>query len=88
MSRTISDSEADLWALTTLVDPRRDTLIADATPIDYLDFSSSVAGLGSKMGIEATNKWPTETNREWGTPITMSEAVKQRVDALCHELKL
>ena len=77
-----------IWAVTTRVDPRRDTLIADSTPIDYLDFASPVAGLGSKMGIDATNKWPAETQRQWGTPIAMDEAVKQRVDALWRELKL
>jgi 4-hydroxy-3-polyprenylbenzoate decarboxylase len=77
-----------IWALTTRVDPRRDTLIADATPIDYLDFASPIAGLGSKMGIDATNKWPQETDRRWGTPIAMSEDVKQRVDAIWRELGL
>jgi 4-hydroxy-3-polyprenylbenzoate decarboxylase len=77
-----------IWALSTRVDPARDTLIADNTPIDYLDFASPVAGLGSKMGIDATNKWPTETAREWGRPIVMDEAVKQRVDAMWRELDL
>jgi 4-hydroxy-3-polyprenylbenzoate decarboxylase len=77
-----------IWAMTTRVDPRRDTLIADATPIDYLDFASPVAGLGSKMGIDATNKWPQETDRQWGTPIMMSEEVKRRVDALWRDLDL
>jgi 4-hydroxy-3-polyprenylbenzoate decarboxylase len=77
-----------MWALATRVDPRRDTLIADATPIDYLDFASPVAGLGSKMGIDATHKWPAETDRKWGTPIAMSEDVKQRVDALWRDLGL
>jgi 4-hydroxy-3-polyprenylbenzoate decarboxylase len=74
--------------MTTRVDPKRDTLIAEATPIDYLDFASPVAGLGSKMGIDATNKWPAETSREWGTPIAMSPEVKQRVDALWSQLGL
>jgi 4-hydroxy-3-polyprenylbenzoate decarboxylase len=74
--------------LTTRVDPRRDTLIADATAIDYLDFASPVAGLGSKMGIDATNKWPGETERKWGTPIAMDEAVRRRIDALMGELGL
>ena len=68
--------------MTTRVDPRRDTLIADATPMDYLDFASPVAGLGSKMGIDATNKWPAETDRQWGTPIAMDAAVKKRVDEI------
>ncbi len=71
-----------IWALTTRVDAARDTLIAENTPIDYLDFASPVASLGSKMGIDATNKWPGETNREWGRPIAMDAAVKQRIDDL------
>ncbi len=77
-----------IWAMTTRVDAARDTLIAENTPIDYLDFASPVAGLGSKMGLDATNKWPGETNREWGTPIAMDPEVKQRVDALWPELGL
>ena len=84
----VRDWKEVMWALTTRVDPRRDTLIADATPIDYLDFASPVAGLGSKMGIDATNKWPAETDRKWGTPIAMSEEVKRRVDALWRDLGL
>jgi 4-hydroxy-3-polyprenylbenzoate decarboxylase len=84
----VRDWKEVIWALTTRVDPKRDTLIADATPIDYLDFASPVAGLGSKMGIDATHKWPAETNREWGRPIAMSEAVKQRVDGLWAQLGL
>ena len=71
-----------MWALTTRVDPARDTLLVENTPIDYLDFASPVSGLGSKMGIDATNKWPGETSREWGTAISMSDAVKRKVDAL------
>ena len=71
-----------MWALTTRVDAARDTLIAENTPIDSLDFASPVSGLGSKMGIDATNKWPGETTRDWGRPIEMDPAVKQRVDAL------
>jgi len=77
-----------VWAITTRVDPARDTLIAENTPIDYLDFASPVAGLGSKMGIDATSKWPGETARRWGTPIAMDQAVKRRVDALWRELGL
>jgi 4-hydroxy-3-polyprenylbenzoate decarboxylase len=84
----VRDWKEVIWALSTRVDPRRDTLIADATPIDYLDFASPVAGLGSKMGIDATAKWPQETDRQWGTPIAMSEAVKARVDALWKDLGL
>jgi len=77
-----------IWAITTRVDPARDTLIAENTPIDYLDFASPVSGLGSKMGIDATNKWPGETSRTWGRPIVMDDAVKKRVDALWRELGL
>ena len=77
-----------MWALTTRVDPARDTLLVENTPIDYLDFASPVSGLGSKMGIDATNKWAGETAREWGTPIRMREDVKQRVDALWDGLGL
>ena len=62
----IRDWHEVVWALTTRVDPARDTLIVESTPIDYLDFASPVAGLGSKMGIDATHKWPGETQREWG----------------------
>jgi 4-hydroxy-3-polyprenylbenzoate decarboxylase len=77
-----------VWAITTRVDPARDTLIAENTPIDYLDFASPVAGLGSKMGIDATHKWPGETSRTWGRQIAMDKEVKRRVDALWKELKL
>ncbi len=84
----IRDWKEVIWALTTRVDAARDTLIAENTPIDYLDFASPVASLGSKMGIDATNKWPGETQREWGRPIVMDEAVKQRVDELWNKLGL
>jgi 4-hydroxy-3-polyprenylbenzoate decarboxylase len=77
-----------IWALTTSVDAARDTLIAENTPIDYLDCASPVAGQGSKMGIDATNKWPGETNREWGRPIAMDATVKTRIDTLWSELGL
>ncbi len=77
-----------IWALTTRVDPARDTLLVENTPIDYLDFASPVSGLGSKMGIDATHKWPGETTRQWGTPIRMDEAVKRRIDALWSDLGL
>ncbi len=77
-----------IWALTTRVDPARDVLLVENTPIDYLDFASPVSGLGSKMGIDATNKWPGETSREWGTPIVMDAEVKRRVDALWSGLGL
>ncbi|MHB1085718.1 MAG: 4-hydroxy-3-polyprenylbenzoate decarboxylase [Thiobacillus sp.] len=84
----VRDWKEVMWALTTRVDPARDTLLVENTPIDYLDFASPVSGLGSKMGIDATNKWPGETAREWGTPIVMDEAVKARVDAMWGELGL
>ena len=84
----VRDWNEVMWAITTRVDPARDTLLVENTPIDYLDFASPVSGLGSKMGIDATNKWPGETTREWGTPIAMSDAVKQRVDALWPSLGL
>ena len=75
-----------IWAITTRMDPSRDTTLVESTPIDYLDFASPVSGLGSKMGMDATNKWPGETDREWGEPIVMDEAVKVRVDELWAEL--
>lgn len=71
-----------IWAISTRMDPARDTTILENTPIDYLDFASPVSGLGSKMGFDATNKWPGETDREWGRPIVMDQAVKKRVDQL------
>ena len=77
-----------IWAMTTRMDPGRDTTIIDSTPIDYLDFASPVAGLGSKMGFDATNKFPGETDREWGTPITMDEDVKKRVDDIWDSLEI
>lgn len=77
-----------IWAMTTRMDPARDTTLVENTPIDYLDFASPVSGLGSKMGMDATNKWPGETDREWGEPIVMSEEVKQRVDQLWDELNI
>ncbi len=84
----IRDWKEVIWAMTTRTDAARDTLIVENTPIDYLDFASPVAGLGSKMGIDATNKWPGETQREWGRPIAMDAAVKQRVDAVWDQLGL
>ena len=84
----VRDWKEVVWALTTRVDAARDTLIAQNTPIDYLDFASPVAGLGSKMGIDATNKWPGETSREWGRAISMDETVKRRVDELWKEMGL
>ena len=84
----VRDWKEVVWAITTRVDPARDTLIAEHTPIDYLDFASPVSGLGSKMGIDATNKWPGETSRTWGRPIAMDAGVKARVDGLWKELGL
>jgi len=77
-----------IWTLSTRVDPARDTVIVENTPIDYLDFASPVSGLGAKMGLDATNKWPGETERAWGRPIVMSPEVKRRVDALWAQLGL
>lgn len=82
----VRDWKEVIWAITTRVDPTRDTVMVDNTPIDYLDFASPISGLGSKMGIDATNKWPGETNREWGTPIVMDEAVKRKVDEIWGQL--
>jgi 4-hydroxy-3-polyprenylbenzoate decarboxylase len=84
----IRDWKDVIWAMTTRMDATRDTMLVDNTPIDYLDFASPVAGLGSKMGLDATNKWPGETHREWGTPITHDPVVKARVDAMWAELGL
>ncbi len=78
----VRDWKDVIWAISTRVDPARDILIAENTPIDYLDFASPVSGLGSKMGMDATNKWPGETSRNWGKPISMDAGVKRRVDEL------
>ena len=75
-----------IWAMTTRMDPRRDSVFIDNTPIDYLDFASPVAGLGSKVGMDATNKWEGETDREWGSSIQMSDDVKAKVDDLWDSL--
>jgi 4-hydroxy-3-polyprenylbenzoate decarboxylase len=80
--------EEVIWAMTTRVDPLRDTLLVDNTPIDYLDFASPVSGLGSKMGMDATNKWPGETSRVWGRPIEMSADIKVKVDRIWQQLGL
>lgn len=77
-----------IWAITTRMDPARDTLLIENTPIDYLDFASPVSGLGSKMGLDATNKWPGETSREWGRPITMDQRVCTRIDEIWDELAI
>lgn len=75
-----------IWAITTRMDPVRDLTLLENTPIDYLDFASPVSGLGSKVGFDATNKWPGETNREWGRPIAMSDAVIQKVNGMWEQL--
>jgi len=75
-----------IWAMTTRMDPARDTTLIENTPIDYLDFASPVSGLGSKMGLDATNKWPGETTRQWGHPIKMTEEICRKVDELWESL--
>ena len=82
----VRDWQDVIWAMTTRMDPRRDSVFVDNTPIDYLDFASPVAGLGSKVGFDATNKWQGETDREWGAPIRMDESVSERVEAMWDEL--
>ncbi len=75
-----------IWAITTRMDPARDLTILENTPIDYLDFASPVSGLGSKVGFDATNKWPGETNREWGKPIVMSKDITKKIDKIWDSL--
>ena len=82
----IRDWKEVIWAITTRMDPVRDTTLVEHTPIDYLDFASPVSGLGGKMGLDATNKWPGETVREWGRTIRMDEAVSRRVQCWVDEL--
>jgi len=89
----VTDADIDIrswqdviWAVTTRMDPVRDTTLVDHTPIDYLDFASPVSGLGGKMGLDATSKWPGETRREWGRPIVMDAAVEERVSGLFDEI--
>lgn len=84
----IRDWKDVVWAITTRMDPARDLTIIEHTPIDYLDFASPTAGLGSKVGFDATNKWPGETNRQWGRPIVMDKEVKRRIDELWPSLNL
>ncbi|VFR67144.1 3-polyprenyl-4-hydroxybenzoate carboxy-lyase [plant metagenome] len=84
----VRDWKEVVWAMTTRMDPVRDIVTVENTPIDYLDFASPVSGLGGKLGMDATNKWPGETQREWGRAIKMDDAVKQRVDAMWGELGL
>ena len=75
-----------VWAISTRVDPARDSLLMENTPIDYLDFATPVSGLGSKLGVDATRKWPAESAREWGRPITLDPKVEQRMDAVWTQL--
>ena len=82
----VRDWKDVVWAMTTRMDPARDTTIVENTPIDYLDFASPVSGLGGKIGFDATNKWKGETTREWGRPIRMCDDVRQRIDAIWGEL--
>jgi 4-hydroxy-3-polyprenylbenzoate decarboxylase len=82
----VRDWREVIWAVTTRMDPVRDATLVEHTPIDYLDFASPVSGLGGKMGLDATHKWPGETAREWGRPIEMDKAVMQRVDGLFDEV--
>ncbi len=84
----IRDWKQVIWAITTRTDPARDILITKNTPIDYLDFASPISGLGSKLGLDSTGKFPTETNRKWGSPIAMEKSVKERINAMWDQLKL
>ena len=84
----VRDWKEVVWAVTTRVDPARDTTLVENTPIDYLDFASPAAGLGSKLGVDATNKWPGETARRWGRPIVMDSEVRRKVDLIWPELGL
>jgi 4-hydroxy-3-polyprenylbenzoate decarboxylase len=77
-----------IWAIATRMDPARDLTIVENTPIDYLDFASPVSGLGAKIGLDATDKWPGEVNREWGRKIRMSDEVVKKVDAMWKDLGL
>jgi len=84
----VRDWKDIIWAMTTRMDPARDTTIVENTPIDYLDFASPVSGLGSKIGFDATNKWQGETERAWGRPICMDASVKEHIDAIWDSLGL
>lgn len=84
----VRDWKEVIWAITTRMDPVRDTVLIDHTPIDYLDFASPVSGLGGKMGLDATNKWQGETQREWGRIIKKDDAITQKINTLWQELGL
>ena len=77
-----------MWAISTRMDPKRDVTFIENTPIDYLDFASPISGLGSKMGLDATNKWAGETTREWGNVIKKDAKVVEHIDTIWHELGL
>jgi 4-hydroxy-3-polyprenylbenzoate decarboxylase len=82
----IRDWKEVVWAITTRCDPVRDTTLVDQTPIDYLDFASPESGLGGKMGLDATSKWPGETHRAWGRPIVGDAQAERRMVALYERL--
>jgi 4-hydroxy-3-polyprenylbenzoate decarboxylase len=84
----VRDWNQIVWAMSTRMDPGRDTVLIENTPIDYLDFASPVSGLGGKIGFDATNKWPGETQRAWGEPISMREDITRRVDAMWSQLNV
>ena len=84
----VRDWKEVIWAMTTRMDPARDCMLIENTPIDYLDFASPVSGLGSKMGMDATNKWPGETQREWGRPMQMTAEATARAEQLFQALGL
>ncbi len=84
----VRDWKEVIWAISTRMDPARDTTFLEHTPIDYLDFASPVSGLGSKMGFDATNKWPGETQRAWGKPIAKNPEITKKIDALWQSLNL
>ena len=75
-----------IWAMTTRMDPARDCMIIENTPIDYLDFASPISGLGSKIGMDATNKWPGESQRQWGQVIKQDPGVIARIDQIWQSL--
>lgn len=84
----VRDWKQVIWAVTTRMDPVRDTVLVENTPIDYLDFASPVSGLGGKMGMDATNKWPGETDREWGRVIQRDPQTVAKVDQMWQQLGL
>jgi 4-hydroxy-3-polyprenylbenzoate decarboxylase len=83
----VRDWSQVIWAVSTRVDPARDSLLVENTPIDYLDFATPVSGVGSKLGLDATRKWTGESAREWGRPITLDPQVERRVDTLWRQIR-